>query len=236
MHTTNSIALTKIESSQIAAIGHDADSSTLAIQFLRKGVPDAVYHYRNFTSTDYAALTSAESIGSHFYKHIKPFADKYPYAKIDTALLAAPAAPALTKELLALALHGREYPFDLSADEQAQAKAADLVVIYGSSDDSFEARGAITGQQYVYDHSTVLIDTKGLLPERDNIDDDAELRDFFARETLAKKVEAIFASVAPEPAWTYSTTIPHATFEIMEDGEVYCRGIVISMADLGGAA
>ena len=237
MSAIPNITMQPVTSSQIAAVGHSPELNVLAIQFAAKGdKPGSLYHYQNFSAADFAALTGAESIGSHFYKHIKPYSDKYPYAKIDTALLATPAAPALTKELLAVALHGREYPFDLSSDEQAQAKAAGLVVIYGNSDDSFEARGAITGQQYVYDHSTVLIDRNGLLPERDNIDDDADLRDFFAREPQAKKVEAIFGAEAPAATWTYNTTIPHATFEIMEDGEVYCRGIVISMADVVPAA
>lgn len=33
-------------------------------------------------------------------------------------------------------------------------------------------------------------------------------------------------------AWTYSTEIPHATFEIIEEGEKFCRGIVFDINDL----
>ncbi|MYM81134.1 KTSC domain-containing protein [Duganella sp. FT50W] len=237
MHTANSIPLMKVASSKIAAIGHDAATNTLAVQFLSKGQPGNVYHYSEFSSADYDAFSGAESIGKHFIAHIQPAKDKYPYVNMGVPSAAQVAAtPALTKELLAVALHGREYPFLLPPEEQALATAAGLVVIYGNSDDSFEARGAIIGQQYVYGHGAILIDGKGLLPVRDNIDDDAELRDFFTREPLAKKVRAIFGGVAPEPSWTYTTSLPHATFDIMEDGIVYCRGIVISMADLGGAA
>lgn len=29
-----------------------------------------------------AAFKGAESIGSYFYKHIKPFADKFPYTRV----------------------------------------------------------------------------------------------------------------------------------------------------------
>lgn len=32
--------------------------------------------------------------------------------------------------------------------------------------------------------------------------------------------------------WTYKTDIPHETFMVYEDGEPYCRGIVLSMDDL----
>lgn len=86
MNTENatplSIALDAVESSQIAAIGHDPETNTLAIQFAAKSGTGSVYHYSNFTADDFAAFKAAESIGSHFGKHIKPFADKYPYVKV----------------------------------------------------------------------------------------------------------------------------------------------------------
>lgn len=251
MSAIPTITMQRVQSSQFAAIGHVPELNLLAIQFHPKkstGESD-IYHYQGVSAEMFAEFLGAESQGSFFIQRIKKCADQFPYTKVDQALFnhtaqvpavkslaESIAAPALTKELLAMALNGREYPFALTDEEQSQAAAAGLVVIFGSSDDSFEARGAVTGQQYVYDHGTVLIDGKGILPERDNIDDDTEIRDFIAREPLAKKVEAIFGTVAPEPSWTYSTALPHATFEIMEDGEVYCRGIVISVADLGGAA
>ncbi len=34
------------------------------------------------------------------------------------------------------------------------------------------------------------------------------------------------------PCWTYETDIPHETFEIYEDGELFCIGIVFSTKDL----
>lgn len=80
------ITMDSIESSQIEAIGHDAETQTLAIQFKAKGTaPGSLYHYSNVTAEDFAAFRDAESIGSHFYKHIKPFKDKYPYVRIETA-------------------------------------------------------------------------------------------------------------------------------------------------------
>jgi len=85
MHTANSIPLTAIVSSQIAAIGHDEATNTLAIQFLSKGAKGNVYHYANFSKADYAALVGAESIGSHFYKSIKPKADKHPFKNMGMA-------------------------------------------------------------------------------------------------------------------------------------------------------
>jgi hypothetical protein len=46
----------------------------------------------------------------------------------------------------------------------------------------------------------------------------------------ARKIEAVWAEDGY--SWTYRTDIPHATFEITEDGEPYCRGIVFALADL----
>lgn len=81
--TAAAITMNPIESSQIAANGHDPDTSTLAIQFKGKGEePGSVYHYQNFDAEQFRELSGAPSIGSHFYKHIKPHTEKHPYQKI----------------------------------------------------------------------------------------------------------------------------------------------------------
>jgi hypothetical protein len=83
---TQSIVMDSVESSQIEAIGYAADTQTLAIQFKGKGgKPGSLYHYSNVTDEDWTAFSTAESIGSHFYKHIKPLSDKYPYVRIEPA-------------------------------------------------------------------------------------------------------------------------------------------------------
>lgn len=56
-----------VQSSQIAAIGHDGGSK-LRVQFRAGGL----YEYANVTPEEFAKLESATSIGSHFGKHIKP--------------------------------------------------------------------------------------------------------------------------------------------------------------------
>ncbi len=78
------IAMDEIVSSQLHSIGHHPESNTLAIRFKAKdGSPTSLYHYQNVTDEDFAAFKGAESIGSHFYKHIKPFATKYPFVCIE---------------------------------------------------------------------------------------------------------------------------------------------------------
>lgn len=86
------IAMDEIVSSQIHGIGHDEPTSTLAVRFKAKdGGPAALYHYSNVTAQEFAAFKGAESIGSYFYKNIKPFATKYPFVCIEKK-------PAVTEE------------------------------------------------------------------------------------------------------------------------------------------
>lgn len=93
----NAIPLTPVQSSQIAAIGHDAAASRLAIRFAGKGAaPGPLYHYDGVSADDFAALAAAPSIGSHFYRHIKPFTERYPYTKVDESA----AAPAVLRKLI----------------------------------------------------------------------------------------------------------------------------------------
>lgn len=76
-------------SSQIHSIGHDAETSTLAIRFYRgygrDQRPGSLYHYANVNAETFAAFRDAESKGRHFGQHIKPFADRYPFTKIEDA-------------------------------------------------------------------------------------------------------------------------------------------------------
>lgn len=89
------ITLTPVTSSQIAAIGYCPDTHTLAVQFFHQGAPGNAYHYQNFTAEEFAAFSSAESVGKYFYKNIKPFGDKYPFRNMGVPM-AAPVAPAVT--------------------------------------------------------------------------------------------------------------------------------------------
>ncbi|SLM63529.1 hypothetical protein DAQ1742_02656 [Dickeya aquatica] len=78
------INMTPVKSSQIHSIGHDPATSTLAIRFNgRNNVPGSLYHYSNVSADDFAAFKDADSVGSHFYKNIKPHTDRFPYQRIN---------------------------------------------------------------------------------------------------------------------------------------------------------
>ncbi|CAM8755277.1 KTSC domain-containing protein [Burkholderia pseudomallei] len=83
MNTELHIDLQKVESSRIHSIGHDAESRTLAIRFLRGDQPGPLYYYSNYPTEEFEKFKSAESIGSFFSKNIKPLDRTYPYRKID---------------------------------------------------------------------------------------------------------------------------------------------------------
>lgn len=82
----NSIPLTPVKSSKLFAIGYDAASLTLAVQFFAKGAPGSVYHYADFTAAEYAAFASAESVGKHFLAHVQPHKEKHPYVNMGVPL------------------------------------------------------------------------------------------------------------------------------------------------------
>lgn len=135
------------------------------------------------------------------------------------------------KELAAL-LSGREYRDEITRGEAAQAKADGLVVIYGASDDLMEFEGAIYDAVNMYEGGFAYVDAAGLIPDYEHVDNNKDaLRDYFKREGGGKPIEALWCAEG-DYSWTYKTDIPHETFEIVEDGAPYCRGIVFALVDV----
>jgi hypothetical protein len=141
------------------------------------------------------------------------------------------------KELLAEKLNGREYGNEILPKEEAVAKEEGLVVLFGESDDLCELRGAIYDEIGAYHGATLFIKDGRLLPPID--DDDIEvLKRYNVLETVQSERNAatqisIFWCKTKEYAWTFETAITHATFDIMDDGKKFCRGIIIDLKELG---
>lgn len=130
-------------------------------------------------------------------------------------------------------LNGSEYPLRISNELAEQAKAAGLVIVYGASDDLMEFQGAIGDELTAMDGRTVLVDADGLLPDNDDdIETDEDRARYYYRKGKAKTIDALWCK-EPDYSWTYHTAIPHETFEVVEDGQPYCRGIVFALADVG---
>lgn len=142
----------------------------------------------------------------------------------------------MTPEAFAAQLDGREYPFGLTREEQDFAKQQGLVVVFGASDDLMEIRGAIHDEFDCYDGGTALIDGMGCLDDwerfKEDYDDEEMFKLYFQRKEKARPITAIWCK--GDICWEYETDIPHATFDIMEEGDTYCKGIVFHISDLTG--
>lgn len=128
----------------------------------------------------------------------------------------------------AAALNGSEYGQVGSPELLAEMKAAGLVAVFGASDDLMEFKGAIRDEVGAYEGTTVYVTCSGLVEMAGECCRHAEAANAKARAE-ASRIEAFWAD-EPGLSWSYATDIPHETFEVMEDGEVYCRGIVFALA------
>jgi len=138
----------------------------------------------------------------------------------------------MTKEELAAILNGRWYRHEMTVTEQDQAKAAGLIVLFGASDDLLEVRGAVCDEAGAYDGTVARLDREGFVPDWDSLDhdDEAEVARYFKRKVGGVLIEAKWDWKGY--SWWIETTLPHAAFDIVEDLDVYCRGIVIDAAAL----
>lgn len=123
-------------------------------------------------------------------------------------------------------LDGREYGKEMTGIEKIRAKELGFVVVFGYSDDNAEFEGAICEEVGCYDGDTIYLDEHGIFEECES-----ECSHSVLVKEKCKTIEAVWDSEGY--SWTYKTDIPHAAFDIMEDGEKYCQGIVFDVKDLG---
>ncbi len=144
----------------------------------------------------------------------------------------------MDKVTLAKQLDGIKHPVhaNLSRSIIESAAAHGLVIVYGASDDLMELEGAIHDEFCCYGRGIALVDKQGLLSRLDaELDEEPDSEEISLRKKAAREIEPRWCK-EPGIRWTYRTTIPHATFHVMRDGEVECRGIVFSLSDLDAVA
>lgn len=139
---------------------------------------------------------------------------------------------------IATALDGIEYPCAIPKHIQLAAQVAKIVIVYGMSDDLVELAGAICDELCAYGGADFSVTPRGLMMDFDNLiqnhrgaDLKDKLREYFQSEGTEMAIEALWCD-EPDISWTFRTTIPHQTFRIMEDGAVFCRGIVFALGDV----
>ena len=139
----------------------------------------------------------------------------------------------MTKEEVAKQLDGSEYPLNISKELRYECHKNGIVIVYGASDDLMEFDGAIREEMYCYDGGEFLFDRLGQIKDwydiRDDISED-EAKEYFERKGRAAQIEAIWGQ--GEYSWQYKVGFPCVGFDISEDGEKYCQGIVFDLADL----
>jgi len=134
----------------------------------------------------------------------------------------------MTPKEAAEALNNSQYRSEGSRELFAEMKASRLVAVYGASDDLMEFEGAIRDEFGAYGGETVHVTGAGIL--RNECDSD-RCPHFRHEKASAFPIEALWCE-EDGYSWTYRTDIPHETFNVMEDDETYCRGIVFSLDNL----
>lgn len=107
-------------------------------------------------------------------------------------------------EFVKLYMQNCQYRKELSLMAAAVAEENGLVVVFGVSDDLCEIRGA----------------------------EDDEIDCFDGDEATIAGAKVKINWCKDGYSWTYDTDIPHECFDVYEDGEKYCRGIVFSISDV----
>lgn len=147
----------------------------------------------------------------------------------------------MTKETLAAQLNGCEYRNELSRELEGAADIHGLVVVFGSSDDLMEFRGAVNEEIGAWDggKATIYLAADGnlkILSDQDFEELKEQLDDTGISLPKTVEIEAVWTPEELEDtSWLIKTELPHATFDVMEDDELYCRGIVIDMKDIKAA-
>ena len=138
----------------------------------------------------------------------------------------------MTEHELARLLDGNEVGSEVTPHDAAIAKAANLVIIYGASDDLVELQGAIEDEVGAYGGAEIYITKAGVVstPECGN----GECKYFAALRESATKITAKWND-SDGPCWKIDTEhIGGAPFLIFEEDsdEVFCEGLVLSLNEL----
>lgn len=144
----------------------------------------------------------------------------------------------MNKEKFAEILNGRQYRGEITKEEEILAKENGLLVCFGTSDGLLEFRGIICDEVGAYNGaSALLVKKKGgkidIISECD-LEEVQELMNDKELDFVLPKVEVV-AEWFPDGldcSWLIKSDLPHSTFDIMEDDDLYCRGIVIDKRDI----
>jgi hypothetical protein len=119
----------------------------------------------------------------------------------------------MTTKEIANELNGIEYGDIISNRILEAAKENNLIIVHGYSDDILSIHGAINDECPAYDGGSFCVENGKLSSEGHTL------------------VTGEWCPASLNASWLVTANKPHDTFDIMEDGELFCRGIVMSIAD-----
>lgn len=97
------------------------------------------------------------------------------------------------------------------------AEENNIVIVFGYADDCAELCGAVREEIPCYNGGSFWINRHGLISD--------------TWKSGSHEVKAIWCGPSGA-SWEYETEIPHETFNVYDDDELYCIGIVFCLDDL----
>ncbi len=141
-----------------------------------------------------------------------------------------------TIEDFAMLLDGREYTEEITKEEEAIAKNNNFVVCFGASDDLLEFRGAIYDECGAYNSVLVYVINGKVITESGFDEKYLEVsKEFNTPIPSLTTVKAIWCEADEFPkdldaSWLIKVEgAKSVPFDIVEDGELYCRGVVFEL-------
>lgn len=125
--------------------------------------------------------------------------------------------------------NGREYRGwnTLTVEECEELKSSGLVVVFGESDDLTEFRGAIDDETSSLDGNDIYVKADGTIANNDG-----GTFDHFVPDDNPEFALVVARWDCDGYSWVYETDIPHESFDILEDGEPYCKGVIFAVEDM----
>lgn len=144
---------------------------------------------------------------------------------------------------LAQLLNGHQYREYIQQKLLNEAKKYNLIIVYGYSDDIIVFRGAVRTEADCFCGGTLKFDRYGFLGTKECAEENGydDCVKHYMRSQKCCNIKAILCA-ENEPSWTYKLLdkeldpMPDSyfsTFNILIRDEVYCRGLVFSLDEIG---
>jgi len=141
----------------------------------------------------------------------------------------------ITMKQLADRINGRDIGEEITKDDIMDAKESGLLIVCGASDDLTVFYGAFSDEAGAWGGETHKVTTSGDIFYVQEEHDDL-IKAGWTPPKIVMEVTAEWSPTDPAASWLITANVPYESFDIMEDGELYCRGIVVDFAAAKAAA